>query len=86
MVRLFDPLSLAILTGSIALRMVTTGLSMPLIGEREGLRNLAWMPLRDLAAAASWLLALCVRTVTWRGVEFRLGRDGRMVPLERIGD
>jgi ceramide glucosyltransferase len=86
MVRLFDPLSLAILAGSIALRVVTTGLSMPLMGEREGLRNLAWMPLRDLAAAASWLLALRMRTVTWRGVEFRLGRDGRMVPRERIGD
>jgi ceramide glucosyltransferase len=83
--RLFDPLSLGILAGSIALRLLTTGLSMPLMGEREGLRNLIFMPLRDLAAAAGWLLAFRVRTVTWRGVEFRLGRDGRMVPLSRAG-
>ncbi|MBW2272441.1 MAG: glycosyltransferase [Deltaproteobacteria bacterium] len=81
--RLFDPLSLGILVGSILLRLVTTGLSMPLMGEREGLRNLLFMPLRDLAASASWLLALRMSTVTWRGVEFRLGRDGRMVPLVR---
>jgi ceramide glucosyltransferase len=74
-----DPLGLATLAVALGVRLVATGFAMALLGDREGLRSLAWLPLRDLAGLASWLLALRRRSVVWRGVRFELTRDGRML-------
>jgi ceramide glucosyltransferase len=80
--RLLDPVGLWVLAAALGLRLATAGIAMRLLGERQGPRSLPLLPLRDLVAAATWFLALGMRTVTWRGVRFSLGRDGRMVPVE----
>jgi len=80
-VRLFDPLSLLVLFGAIALRLLTSAANLALLREGEGLRNLYWLPVRDMAAMGTWLVALVKRRVSWRGADFELTRDGRMVPI-----
>ena len=77
--RLFDPVALSVLAGVTAFRLGTTALIMRSQHDREGLRNLAWLPLRDLAGLGTWLAALRSRSVTWRGGEYGLTADGRMV-------
>ena len=79
-VRLADPLGLAVLGAAIGIRLVTAaGIMHILLKDREGLRALPLLPLRDLTALFSWLLAMTKRTTTWRGSEFLLTRDGRLV-------
>ena len=78
----FDPLSWAVLGVTLAVRLGTRAWIFRRIGDREGLRMLPWMPLRDLAGLASWLVALCKRTFVWRDIRFRLTREGRIVPRE----
>lgn len=69
-----------ILTATVAVRMVTAGLIMAIgLEDRDGMRALPWLPVRDLASLASWLLAFLRRTTTWRGTKFVLTRDGRLV-------
>ncbi|MCS6952992.1 MAG: bacteriohopanetetrol glucosamine biosynthesis glycosyltransferase HpnI [Bryobacterales bacterium] len=46
--------------------------------DREGLRALLWLPLRDVAALGSWAAALLRRKTVWRGEEFLLKRGGRL--------
>jgi ceramide glucosyltransferase len=80
-VRLFDPLGLLVLAGTVAIRLLTAGAIMRLgLGDREGIRALPWLPLRDLAGLASWFLAFTKRSVRWRGTDFLLGRGGRLIP------
>lgn len=83
LLRLFDPLGLAVLAGTVALRLGTTAVILARgVGDREGLRSLHLLPLRDCLGLASWLLAITRRTFVWRGIEFGLTRDGRIVPRE----
>jgi ceramide glucosyltransferase len=83
LIRLADPLGLAILGGAVGIRLASAGIMMGWgFSDREGLRSLALLPLRDLAGVATWLLAFTKRTTIWRGSEFILTRDGRMVLLE----
>jgi ceramide glucosyltransferase len=75
-----DALGLMVLVGAIGLRLVTAaGILGWGLRDMEGLKSLALLPLRDLFAFASWLLALMKKTVVWRGSEFTLTRDGRLV-------
>jgi ceramide glucosyltransferase len=78
-IRAFDPLGLAVLAGVSALRVAMAAAIMRSQGDREGLRNLHWLPLRDLAGLVTWLFAMRSRSVTWRGASYRLTSDGRMV-------
>ena len=48
--------------------------------DRQGLKSLWLLPIRDIAGLVSWALAFTARTVVWRGQEFILYRDGRMAP------
>jgi ceramide glucosyltransferase len=81
--RLFDGLGLAVLAAALAIRLATAALILQFgLRDREGLRSLHWLPLRDLLGLASWLLALTRKTFVWRGMEFGLTRDGRIVPRE----
>lgn len=75
----FDPLGLTVLAGVCAVRLATAAAIMQSLADREGLRNLAWLPLRDLAGLATWIAALRSRSVSWRGAKYRLTTDGRMV-------
>jgi len=80
--RLFDPLGLGILGAALALRLATSAGILALLRDSEGLRNLPWLPLRDLSAFVTWVLALRRGPVVWRGVEFDLTPEGRMVRRE----
>jgi ceramide glucosyltransferase len=76
----FDQTGLAVLAGVLVTRLLTAGLIMGwALRDREGLRNLLLLIPRDLAALASWLLAFTKRTTVWRGAQFTLTRDGRLV-------
>jgi ceramide glucosyltransferase len=78
----FDPLGLQVLAATLAIRLVTAAGQFVRIGDREGLRSLHWLPVRDLAGVASWLVAICKRSFVWRDIRFGLTRDGRIVPRQ----
>jgi ceramide glucosyltransferase len=79
--RLFDPLGLAVLGGAIAGRLLTAGIFLAWgIGDRDGLRHLPLLPVRDLAGFVSTLLALSGPTVVSNGARFVVGPGGRMIP------
>lgn len=81
--RLGDPVGLAVLGAAIALRLATAAAMLGWgFRDREGLNSLALLPLRDVTALLSWLLAFTKRTVVWRGAEFILTCDGRLAPKE----
>ena len=78
-----DAVGLIALGGAIGLRLATAAIILGWgLRDMEGLKSLALLPLRDLAALASWFLALTKRTVIWRGSEFTLTRDGRLILRE----
>jgi len=78
-----DVAGLMVLAGAIGLRLATAAVILGCgLRDREGLRSLALLPLRDLMALASWLLAITKKTVIWRGSEFLLARHGRLVSRE----
>lgn len=83
LLRLADPLGLAVLAGTLVIRLSTAGVILGWgLGDRGGLWALHLLPLRDIAGLVSWLLAFTRRTTTWRGSEFVLTRDGRLVAKE----
>ena len=82
LVRGFDPLGLQVLGVTMAIRIVTAAAQFVRIGDREGLRYLHWLPVRDLASMASWVVAICKRSFVWRDLRFGLTRDGRIVPRQ----
>jgi ceramide glucosyltransferase len=44
------------------------------------LGQLIFVPARDLWGAVIWLVGLVGKTITWRGQQFRLSRDGKLTP------
>jgi len=84
MIRDFDSASLAVLSGALAVRLSTSAaFARFYLRDREGLRALWLLPLRDLLALASWCIALAKRSFVWRGHRFRLTHEGRIVPRAR---
>ena len=82
--RLFDPLGLAVLGASLAIRMLTAGIILGWgFRDREGLRALPLLPFRDVLGFASWVLSFVLGTTHWRGKDFVLTRDGRLLPKEK---
>ena len=81
--RLGDPLGLAVLAGTVTWRLVTVAMMMGgAFRDREGLRSLPWLPLRDVASLVSWGLSFTKSTTVWRGAEFVLTHDGRLAAQE----
>jgi ceramide glucosyltransferase len=81
--RLGDVMGLAVLGGTLGIRMVTAALILSRgFQDREGLKSLVLLPLRDVTALISWFLALTRKTVIWRGSKFILTRDGRLISRE----
>lgn len=75
-----DPGGWSILAAAVLVRLTTAGVMMRSgLGDLETIKALPFLPLRDLAGLASWMLAFVRRTTTWRGTEFVLTRDGRLV-------
>jgi ceramide glucosyltransferase len=68
-------------TAALGLRVaVALDVGWALLRDRQVLRNLWLLPLRDLLAAVVWTWSYAGDTVTWRDETFRLER-GRMRPL-----
>lgn len=63
---------LELLAATIALRLGCAASSCLYLGDREGLRALWLLPLRDLAGAATWAASFLQRTVHWKGRTFVL--------------
>ena len=77
--RLGDALGLAALGGTFALRLATTALIVGWgLQDREGLKSIFLLPLRDMAALVSWVMALTRKTVIWRGSKMTVTRNGRL--------
>ena len=84
-VRMGDLVGLSVLGGVLCLRILTSAMILGWgLSDREGLRSLWLLPLRDLASLATWLLAFTKRTTVWRGKSFTLTRDGRLVAQKPI--
>lgn len=79
-----DLVGFSLLLGAVAIRLVTAAISLKRgFQDEEGLRSLAWLPLRDVVALLSWIQAFAKRTVVWRGVTYQLVGGGRIVPVEQ---
>jgi ceramide glucosyltransferase len=76
----FDLAGVSAFGAAVAMRLASTAVVLRSIGDDEGLRSLGWMVVRDLAGLLSWLVALTKRSFVWRGEEFQLTGDGRIVP------
>lgn len=64
----------------IASRVFVTAQVDQIAGGRVGS---GWLsPVRDLLSVGVYLSAFFVRTVTWRGRRFRIGRDGVLLPFD----
>jgi ceramide glucosyltransferase len=81
--RLLNPVSVAVLLAALLLRLATAAVILGWgLRDREGLRSLYLLPIRDLAALVSFVLAYAKRTTVWRGSQFTLTRDGRLIARE----
>jgi len=81
--RLCDPVGLCVLAGALILRMATSAVILGWgLGDGEGVKSIGLLPARDVLSLASWFLAFAKRTTVWRGSQFTLTRDGRLVARE----
>ncbi len=53
------------------------------LGDRLALANAYLIPFRDVASLAIWACGLFGSEVVWRDARLRLGREGRIVGIER---
>ncbi len=67
-----DMFELELLLATIALRLGTAASNCLYLGDREGLRALWLLPLRDLAGVATWAASFFQRKIYWKGREFVL--------------
>lgn len=68
----YGGLRLELLLATIALRLGSAASCCLYLGDREGLRTVWLLPLRDLAGAASWAASFLQRKVYWKGRVFVL--------------
>ncbi len=81
--RFFDGTGLLVLAGTVAVRLASSALILGVgLRDREGLRCLHLLPIRDLIALWSFILAYTKRTTVWRGTRFTLTGDGRLIDPE----
>jgi ceramide glucosyltransferase len=74
---------LIVLLVTLAIRLgVTAILSSRYLGDRDTLRWLWLLPIRDCIGLLSWALALFKRHFIWRGHTFKLGKGGRIIPRD----
>jgi len=65
--------SWALLSLALLARMtVALGVGVGILGDRQVLRDLWLLPVRDMTAMAVWVWSFAGNTVTWRGQRFRL--------------
>jgi ceramide glucosyltransferase len=81
-----DPLGWRLLAASIALRWLLGWIITGCTGDSESRRWLIWLPVRDLLSAMVWAAGGPGRRVSWRGEEFTVESDGRLVSVKRGGE
>jgi len=64
------------LAATLAVRLCTTVVTSTLLGDREGIRRLWLLPLRDTVGLFVWLASFVGRKVHWRGRVFVLSGNG----------
>jgi ceramide glucosyltransferase len=76
-----DLLGSSVLGIALGLRLATAAAILRWgLRDAEGMKGLPLLPLRDIVGLASWFLALTRRKVIWRGKEFIVTRQGRLLP------
>lgn len=81
--RMGDPLGLAVLGGAFGLRWTMAACILAWgLQDRDGWKSIALLPLRDMAALVSWVMAFTKRTVVWRSSRMFLTGGGRLVRRE----
>ena len=81
--RMGDLLGLGVLGITVALRLLSAGITLKELKDVEGFQSLYLLPLRDTFGLIFWFLALTKRTVVWRGVKYKLVDHGKMVPVSK---
>ena len=72
--------SLSLLATALFVRAtVALSIGLGLLGDRQLLRDLLLVPLRDCLGLALWAWSFAENTVTWRGLRFRL-KQGTLIP------
>ncbi len=79
-----DAVGLSVLACALGIRLATAAAIMLWgLRDREGSKGLWLLPLRDVAGLLSWFLSFTKKNVLWRGSEFILTRDGRLISREQ---
>ena len=77
------PWSWAVLGATVALRLaVALAVGKTVLQDRQLLKDLWLLPVRDLVAVAVWVASFGGNTVTWRGDRFQL-KKGRLIRIAR---
>jgi ceramide glucosyltransferase len=76
-----DTVGGAAFAGAIAARVLGLAGVLTLLGERDTLRRLWLVPVKDLAGSVVWAAGYFGRRVEWSGQRLRVARDGRITPL-----
>ena len=79
-----NPWGLLVLLSTISIRLLTAGITALELKDDEAIKSLHLLAFRDVVGLIFWLLAFTQRTVVWRGVEFKLTSNGKMVPLGSV--
>jgi len=79
-VRGWDATGLWVMAGALGIRLASAAVILGWgLRDREGLRSLGLLIIRDISSLVTWLLAFTKHTTIWRGTSFVLTRDGRLV-------
>lgn len=79
----WDALGIFVVGAATGLRLLTAATVIGLAQrDARNLRALWLVPIKDILSLFWFVRAFVQRTVTWRGVEMALTRDGRLLPLQ----
>lgn len=73
----------SVVAGVAAIRLATAALIARRLGDREFVRRMWLLPVRDVLSLGIWVAGYCGTTVNWRGRTLLLRRDGRIMPLRQ---
>jgi ceramide glucosyltransferase len=76
-----DAIGLSVLLASIILRFSQAAITLRVaLHDRAWLRSIWLVPVKDMLSVVWYARAMFTRTVSWRGVELALTRDGQFIP------
>jgi ceramide glucosyltransferase len=79
-----DETGLTILVVALLIRMITVAANVSWgLKSVIGWKELLLLPVRDIAAFFSWGIAMVKGTVNWRGIDYRLRRDGHLEDFDQ---